>query len=313
MTVKEASAKVNVSSQSGKYYYAKYLEDPNHNIPIPQLHPSFTQDQKSGFIGYIINDKMTITAASKKAKIKETTARIYYHRYFKVLNPDIVTPNHIITRKQYTQGQIKELIGYIVNGEMSVKDASRKANMDRLVAARYYRQYLKDNNIEHPVTKKTYTQDQTNKLIGYIFDDKTTMTAAAKKANITCACAIIYRRQYLKDHHLDIPQKHITQDQINQLIGYIVDNKMSMLAAAKKANMSNTTGYKYYHRYLNNEKYDVPTPKHLTQDKIDEFIDYVADDKMSIAAASKKVNMSHTSGYKYYRKYLKNQKRDVPT
>jgi transposase len=35
ITVKEASAKVNMVHKSSIYYYAKYLEDPNHNIPIP--------------------------------------------------------------------------------------------------------------------------------------------------------------------------------------------------------------------------------------------------------------------------------------
>jgi hypothetical protein len=44
MTLKEASAKANMTYHSGCYYYNKYLEDPNHNIPIPQLHQSYTQD-----------------------------------------------------------------------------------------------------------------------------------------------------------------------------------------------------------------------------------------------------------------------------
>lgn len=34
---------------------------------------------------------------------------------------------------------------------------------------------------------------------------------------------------------------------------------------------------------------------------------------MTIKAASEKVNMSYKSGKKYYRQYLTDQKRDVPT
>jgi hypothetical protein len=91
MDVKKASAKANIPYDSGKYYYAKYLEDPNHTIPIPQLHPSYTKDQKSEFIGYIVNDKMSMRAASRKAKIKSEAVRHHYHKYFKVQNPDIPT------------------------------------------------------------------------------------------------------------------------------------------------------------------------------------------------------------------------------
>jgi transposase len=55
-----------------------------------------------------------------------------------------------------------------------------------------------------------------------------------------------------KDHHLHYPfQNGIAQEQKSELIGYIVDNKMSIKATAKKANMSQSTGYKYYQQYLN--------------------------------------------------------------
>jgi transposase len=126
MTVKDASEKADMPYHSASHYYNRYLKDPNHNIPVPRMRQSYTQDQKNEFIGYIINDKMSILAASKKAKMSPGTAKQYYHKYFKQQNPDIATPNHIIIRNRYTQEQIKQVISYIVDDKMSIKAASRK-------------------------------------------------------------------------------------------------------------------------------------------------------------------------------------------
>jgi transposase len=142
MTVTEASAKVNMTYISAYQYYNKYLKDLNHAIPVPQFHQFYTQDQKNEFIGYIINDKMNITAASKKAKMNYVTGYKYYHKYFKEQNPDIPTPSHIATRKCCTQDQISELIGYIVDDKMTVVAASKKANVPYNTAYKYYRQHL---------------------------------------------------------------------------------------------------------------------------------------------------------------------------
>jgi hypothetical protein len=203
MTVKEAAAKANMTIESVRYYYTKYLNDPNHSIPTPQFQLKYTQDQKSKFINYIVNGRLTIKAASKKAKMNLYTARNYYS-YFKVQNPGIATPSHISTRKCYTQEQIKEVISYIIDDKMTIAAASRKANICEHSAEKYYRQYLIDNNMEMPVPKN----------------------------NKCCA-----------------------QDQIDELIRYIVDNKMSILAASKKANMSYVTSHKYYRQYLNNRRH----------------------------------------------------------
>jgi hypothetical protein len=57
------------------------------------------------------------------------------------------------------------------------------------------------------------------------------------------------------DHHLDIrTRKNITQEQVNELIGYIVDDKMNVKAASKKANKGKTTGSRYYRNYLKSQK-----------------------------------------------------------
>jgi Asp-tRNA(Asn)/Glu-tRNA(Gln) amidotransferase B subunit len=124
---------------------------------------------------------------------------------------------------------------------------------------------------------------------------------------------IKYYRQYLKYHNLDLRPHKCTQDQINELIGYIVDDKMSILAASKKANMSNKTGRKYYHQYLKDRNIYYPSQKVITQEQKSELIRYIADDKMSIKAASKKANMCGETGRKYCRQHLNDQKSDGST
>jgi transposase-like protein len=207
MTLTEASVKANMLYSSGKYYYNKYLNDPNHSIPIPRLYRQYTKDQKNEFYNYIINDKMNIKAASKKAKINHVTAQTYYHKHFKVQNPDVATLSHIATRKHYTQEQIKEIISYIVDDRMTIAAASRKADINPASAAKYYRQYLNDNNMKVPVKRaiKGYTQNQKSELIGYIVHGKMSMTAAAKKANMSQSTGRNYYHQYLKNQKRDVP------------------------------------------------------------------------------------------------------------
>jgi hypothetical protein len=131
------------------------------------------------------------------------TAKQYYHKYFKQQNPDIPTPSHIAAPKCYTQEQINEVIHYIVNDKMSIRAASKKTNFCSVSARKYYRQYLNYNNNEPPVPRTT---------------------------------------------------KHYTQDEINNVIGYFVDDKMSIKAASKKAKMHYLTAHKYIHRYFNSQK-----------------------------------------------------------
>jgi hypothetical protein len=248
MTVDEASAKANLTFASGHYYYNKYLEDPNHNIPIPKVSPYYSQDQRDKFISFIVNDKMSVVAASEKAKLSVKAAKRYYHKYFNVQNPDIPTPSHVPIIKKYTQKQIKQLISCIVNDKMTVTAASRKSNMCGNSAGIYYRKYLKDNNMEIPVPKnKRCTQDEINKVIGYIVDDKMTILDAAKKANMSGPTGGKYYRQYLRDRNIEVPiPKRYTQEQKSELIRSIVDDKMTIMEASKKANMSYKSAHKYY-------------------------------------------------------------------
>jgi transposase len=307
MTIKEASAKADMSYQSGNHYYKKYLKDPNHNIPVPRMQQSYTQDQKDEFIGYIINDKMNIAAASKKAKINTDTAQGYYHNYFKEENHGIATPSHIVAPKCYTQETIKEVIGYIIDDKMTIAAASRKANICARSTGRYYRQYVKDNNITFPVPRKVTTQDEIKQFIGYIVDDNMTISEASEKANMNECTGQKYYRQYLKDRTLDLRPRRYAQNQINELIGYIINDKMTLEEASKKANMSIVTGRRYYRKYLKDRNLDYSIRKLITQEQISQLLGYIVDGKMSINAASKKANMHFSTGYKYYRQYLKHR------
>jgi hypothetical protein len=141
---------------------------------------------------------------------------------------------------------------------MSISAASRKVNIYPTTAVNYYRKYLKDNNMKIPVLRKTYTQDEINNFIRYMVVDKMTITAASKKANIDRCTGGKRYRQYLRDHHLDVPQKFITQEQKSKLIGYIVHDKMTITRASKKTNMHQATGSRHYQKYLNDQKHRAP-------------------------------------------------------
>jgi hypothetical protein len=123
-------------------------------------------------------------------------------------------------------------------------------------------------------------------------------------------------RQYLNDNNMEIPVpkmgKRCTQGDINKVIGYIVDDKMSIKAASEKVNMSLSTGYKYYRQYLKEHSVDSSIRKRITQDQINEFIGYIKDNKMNVKAASRKANLAYTTSHRHYHRYLKAQKRDTP-
>jgi hypothetical protein len=211
MTLTKASVKADMSYTTAYRYYSKYVKDPNHNIPTPHFQQNYTQDQKNEFFNYIVRDKMSIKAASKKAKMNLYTANNYYCKYFKIQNPDVATPSHIVTRKHYTQEQIKELISYIVDDKMSIAAASRKANFCDNSARRQYRQYLIANNMEIPVPgyTKSYSQDKKNEFIGYIVDAKMTITAASKKANISLITGRKYYHRHLHARKRDEPNRRL--------------------------------------------------------------------------------------------------------
>jgi transposase len=167
--------------------------------------------------------------------------------------------------------------------------------------------YINNPEMEIPVPRKQtpriYKQEQIGNLIRYINSDKMTAREASAKANISYQSACRYYKSYLKDPNHAIPVQQLlqtyTQEQKSKLIGYVVHDKMSITAASKKANMSNETGRKYYHQYLKDRNIDGPMKNVMTRDQINQLIGYVVDDKMSVTAAAKKVNVPYSTAYKY--------------
>jgi transposase len=314
MSLTRAAAKANINYRSARYYYNKYLEDPDNNIPIPYNAQACTQEQREKFIDYIVNDKMSIRSATKKANIDSNTAKKTCDLYFRGENPTMPAPNHIAPRTRYTQEQINEAIGYIVDDKMSIPAASRKANVIQDTVRKNYRQYLIDNNMEVPVPRviKRSTQEEKDQLIHFIFDEKMPVKAAARRVPMYYGRALKLYHQYVTDNNIDASTVKYAQDQIDKVTSYIVGDKIPKRTASEKANMPLCAGNRYYYQYLNDNHLDPPAPKY-TQDQVDTVIGYIVDDKMTIKAASVKANIKSSAAHYFYRRYLKNRHLELPT
>ncbi|KAI8875302.1 hypothetical protein K501DRAFT_278959 [Backusella circina FSU 941] len=110
----------------------------------------------------------------------------------------------------------------------------------------------------------------TNKLTGYIVDEKISITAASRKVNISRSCGSKYYHRCLNDPNngpritdiQDGPGFPCMQDKINKLISYIVDDKVSILVASRKTKMSRHTDTKYYQQHSNYPSHNIPTSSH---------------------------------------------------
>ncbi|KAI8889728.1 hypothetical protein K501DRAFT_282090 [Backusella circina FSU 941] len=337
MSIPDASKKVNVSRDIGRKYYQQYLDDPDHKIPKVKSKSGdgkpCTQEQINALISYIVDDGMTVPAAARQASMSVCSGRKYYQLYTD--DPERRIP--IQTRKVcsgngFSQEQIDVLIRYIVEDKMTLKAASIKANMSKGTAGKYYRRYIKNPHIDlidkgMGGSGHVCTQDKIKQVIGYIIDDNMSIDVAAWKAKVSPGAARKYYRIYMEDPNHKMPAPHdsipagrpSTQDQIRNLITYIVDDKMSIETASAKANMSETAGRRYYRAYWNDPNHAIPAPgktsaqSHCTQDQIKELIHFIVDDEMTMKAASTKAGMSEVTGRKYYRQYLGDPHRTIPS
>ncbi|KAI8880233.1 hypothetical protein K501DRAFT_275811 [Backusella circina FSU 941] len=336
MSMTAASRKVKMSSSTGKMYYAIYKNDPEKKTPLPinqsgMFKSECTQEQIATLIKCKTDNNMSLTFASVKANMHPLTGINYHLQYMS--NPDrkIPAPNNN-TRKygrRCTKDQVKALIGYIINDSMKIHAAAIKTGMSKATAKRYYAKYLNDpnHNIPDPKGKANgatvaCTKKRIKELIDYIIHGKMSLLAASIKTNICESTARKYYLKYLNDPNHEIPSSSVksrciggiacTQEQVKGLIDYIVNEKMSIQAAAVKANMSEPTARKYYLEYLNDPNRDIPIPKRKMQDKIKQLIGYIVNDKMSICAASKEVNISYPIALKYYHQYLHDLDYKIP-
>jgi response regulator of citrate/malate metabolism len=116
------------------------------------------------------------------------------------------------------------------------------------------------------------------------------------------------------------PKPGISQEQINQLVHYIVNDNMSVNKASRKVNISNTAAGNYYNKYKNDPEKKMPVPrnrymhpqKNYTQEQIGNLIRYITQGKMTIKEASAKADMSYTTALRYYNKYLKDPNHNIP-
>lgn len=149
MSKQEAADKVGLTENSVHYYYSKYLNNPKHETPVPGkptifAHKSPTQEQINKLIKYIVEDKMSIMEASRKAHIHHYSARVYYKAYLK--DPERRIPLQPNRPFYCTQEQISKLIGYIAYDKMTAMDAATRTNMNVSQASCYYNEYLNDPN-----------------------------------------------------------------------------------------------------------------------------------------------------------------------
>jgi hypothetical protein len=119
---------------------------------------------------------MAIVVAVKKAGMAASTARTYYARYLYDPNREIPVPHTRSSHLNCTKKQVRDVVGYLVNDNMSLATASAKAKMSIYNASEYYDAYLNDPERRIPNVKprsgKHYSQNQIQKAIRYIVDDK---------------------------------------------------------------------------------------------------------------------------------------------
>lgn len=320
-----ASIKAGMCQTAARKYYRQYLSDPNHNIPNPTrtFSKPATKAMVEQLINYIVNHNMSVLTAAMKVEMTESTARGYYRKYLS--DPDRKVPTPVQRRRRtikfHTQKQVRDLIGYIVNDNMSIKDASEKANMHEDSGIRYHAAYMDDKKIPVPKlmtegTLKPISQEQLNALIHYMVDKDMPVWEASLKAKMSKSTAIKYHRKYMNDPNHQVPTPKsmkspslCSQKKIKKAIEYIVKDNISIPAASVKADLSESTTRKYYRIYVNDPQHKIPAPKtnlrspHFEQ-RLQRFFGYVMNDKMAIHAAAEKAEISTTTAKKYYTKCL---------
>ncbi|KAI8885840.1 hypothetical protein K501DRAFT_331693 [Backusella circina FSU 941] len=332
MTIAEASKTVNMDEASAYRYYQMYKKDPKQRIPVPGRQPnSCTYDQIKALIGYIVDDKMTISAASIKANVCLSTGRKYYSKYLKDPNKIIPKPERDSDR-HYTHDQVKKLIDFIVNGRMSISKAATELGMCIETGRRYYHKYLKDPNHEIPKPErrktppgKPCTYDQVKRLISYIVDEQMNVAEASRKANMGVTSGKRYYFKYLNDPNRNIPVSDkpfsrggnvCTYEEVKSLISYIVDDHMNFREASIKANISEHTAKKYYKEYLEDPNHEIPVPTKQysapTYHQVKDLISYIVDGNLSVSVAATKVKMNKKTAQTYYNRYVNDPENHIP-
>ncbi|KAI8890555.1 hypothetical protein K501DRAFT_328515 [Backusella circina FSU 941] len=277
LTVLDASRKAKIHYKSALKYYHKYKNDPEKNPPVPRYYISnasqspssslpngtrdsslqgqkptikshkenwVTQEQIKNLIHYIEDQKMTIRAASLRANLGPVTGYKYYYMYQedgKIPQPRSQNPTRL---SRYTSDQIKSLIHYVENENMTITAASKKAMMSFTTSWRYYRKYQKTGKIpllsNNNDTRCSF--EQKKMLIDFLFNEKMTLKEASINAGVSERCGIAFYANQFVEGDRCIPEElkgligPYTHEQIKELIGYLIDDKLSVQVALHKVN-----------------------------------------------------------------------------
>jgi response regulator of citrate/malate metabolism len=94
------------------------------------------------------------------------------------------------------------------------------------------------------------------------------------------------------------------------VIGYLVNDHMSLNDACAKAKISRHNAKRYYDTYLNDPKRRIPNiklnhGKHSSQHQIQQAIRYIVNDKLSIRSTALKLKMGESTVRSHYLNYLR--------
>ncbi|KAI8876628.1 hypothetical protein K501DRAFT_288793 [Backusella circina FSU 941] len=341
MSVSDASKEVNMNLKTATTYYEMYMNDPEHKIPLPRRRQSnsgglkVTHDQVKALIDCIVNRGMKLGTAATTTKMQYHTAQRYYDKYMSDPDRNIPVPGYegISPSTQHLSDKIKILIGHIVDDKLSLNAASIKAKLCPKTAKKYYTQYLQDpeHKIPVPATRnyqvsygsKGPTFEQVVILIRHIVDDNMSVMAAAKEAGMSVETSRRYYNRYLADPNRKIPnpkekrvfsEKGCTKEQIELMISAIEEDNMSLSAAAIKVGMAINTGSMYYHMYKEDPEHKIPIPlvKGARRDPLvqptlaqyEQFNNYMVNDHLSTRKAALKAKLVPHRAKMYYDKYM---------
>ncbi|KAI8888762.1 hypothetical protein K501DRAFT_329636 [Backusella circina FSU 941] len=336
MTLTTAARILNMGVCTAAKFYQRYLNDPTKKNFTQRCVQVYTQPQINSVIHYIVKDKMSILAASKKAKMSYSSATSYYKYFLKKKTvPKPRFSNLRRWKKRLDFDQVKKLISYIVDDEMSIEQASLNLNVTAQTGKRYYTKYMENKEIPVPGKRvrphlNSCTYDQVKNLINYIEEDNMSLRDAAAKADMTRETANKYYSQYLLDpnHQVPIPMANmgqrngqcISDEQVKELFTYIFIDKLSIIIAAHKTKLSRDTAYNYYSRFLDdmdqkncpNQDSNYNTIANLTpQERVRKLFEFINVDNMSVASAARKAQMSERTARRYYKQQQEHPDREV--
>jgi hypothetical protein len=144
------------------------------------------------------------------------------------------------------------------------------------------------------------SQEQISHLIRHIVNDKIGLYEASKKVQLNYTTASYYYNLYNNHPEKKIPlplqqptgdQNIYTQDQIANLIKYVVDDGVTVPVAATKANMNYSTSRYYYLKYLKDPNRNIPklVAFRCAQEQINKLISYIVDEQDDFDRSSDKI------------------------